>query len=432
MIAWFAENLVWASLVMLLVLAVRRPAARLFGAGTAYALWLLPAARLVLPPLPSLGTPSFLPPLEIFVPEGDTAAPLPFDGGPGQWAPLWLAIWAVGTAAFIAWQWLAYRRFLTQLSLTSRSLGDHQGLPLVESAAVQGPLALGLLDRRIVVPADFNLRYAPGEQRLALDHESVHHRRGDIWWNHIALLVLALNWFNPIAWLAFRAFREDQELACDAAVAARADPQARHEYARALIKSASRPGLIAACPLNHADQLKRRLKMMNDHRTSRLRLLGGAAALLVLAGISASFGSAGIAHPHPEGDAKVEQRTERVIIMHKGAEAPGAAAEGSAGSTPGSTGAETRTRTFTLQRHDNGEIAVPECPDAQRTEVSEGEANQQTRIILCTRGNVAPAERAEQLQHARDRLASDTELSEEQRTRITAALDREIARIRAQ
>ena len=83
----------------------------------------------------------------------------------------------------------------------------------------QGPLALGVLDRRIVVPGRFLQRYNPGERRLALEHELVHHRRGDIWWNLAALLVLALNWFNPVAWLAFRAFRSDQELACDAAVA---------------------------------------------------------------------------------------------------------------------------------------------------------------------------------------------------------------------
>ena len=425
MIAWFAGNLVWASLVMLLVLAVRRPLASLFGAGPAYALWLLPAARLVLPPLPSLGTPSFLPPLEIVVSAGGTAAPLPLAGGPGQWVPVLLAIWAGGAAAFLAWQWLAYRAFLTRLSLNSRSLGGHEGLPLVESAAVQGPLALGLLDRRIVVPADFTLRYAPGEQRLALDHEVVHHRRGDIWWNHAALLVLALNWFNPVAWFAFRAFREDQELACDAAVAARADPQARHEYARALIKSASRPGLIAACPLNHADQLKRRLKMMNDHRRSRLRLLGGAAAITLLAGISASLGSAGIAPPHPEGDAKVEERTERVIIMtHKAEEGEAAAGAEHSG--------EPHTRTFRLHRDGKGDVSLPECPESQRTEVNEGEGNEQTRIILCSRGEVAPAERAERLQTARDRLAQDSNLSEEQRARVTAALDREIARLRGQ
>ena len=167
---------------------------------------------------------------------------------------------------------------------------------------MQGPVALGLLDRRIVVPADFATRYSAEERRLALDHESIHHRRGDIWWNLVGLFILALNWFNPVAWLAFRAFRADQELACDAAVAAAASADARHDYARALIKSASRPGLIAACPLNHADQLKRRLKMMKDHRSSRARMLGGAA---VHPGRSAGLGLAvGSAGPRPAGRAQ--------------------------------------------------------------------------------------------------------------------------------
>lgn len=46
------EALAGASLLTLLVLAIRRPVARHFGAGIAYALWLLPLARLVMPPLP--------------------------------------------------------------------------------------------------------------------------------------------------------------------------------------------------------------------------------------------------------------------------------------------------------------------------------------------------------------------------------------------
>jgi beta-lactamase regulating signal transducer with metallopeptidase domain len=62
----------------------------------------------------------------------------------------------------------------------------------------------------------------------------------------VALIVLALNWFNPIAWIAFRAFRADQELSCDAAIAAEASPETRCDYARALVKSASRPGRARA------------------------------------------------------------------------------------------------------------------------------------------------------------------------------------------
>jgi beta-lactamase regulating signal transducer with metallopeptidase domain len=98
-----------------------------------------------------------------------------------------------------------------------------------------------------VAPADrgtggFEARYAPAERQLALDHERYHHARGDILANHIALIVLAATWFNPISWIAFRAFRADQELSCDAAIAAEASADMRSHYARALVKSASRPG----------------------------------------------------------------------------------------------------------------------------------------------------------------------------------------------
>ena len=419
--SWLAANLVWASATMLLVLAVRRPVARLFGAGAAYALWLLPAARLVLPPTAALDAA-----VGELVPAIDTIIAL--DGSPPAsaaasallWLP-WLAgLWAIGAAAFLVWQWLGYRRFLTGLSLTSRSIGGHDGLPLVESTVVQGPIALGLLDRRIVVPADFGRRYSPDEQRLALRHEAIHHRRGDIWCNLAALLVLAAHWFNPIAWIAFRAFREDQELACDAAVAAAEAPPAREDYARALIKSASRPGLIAACPLNHVDQLKRRLRMMKEHRTSRLRMLGGAAAVTLLAGISASFGSAGLAHPHPEGDSK-QQRRERIIIMdHKGGSA-----------TADSDDHRERMRQFVIRRGENGEVELPACSEGERlVDSSEGEDSNRTGIIMCTRGEAVAGTRLERLERARERLSTMEALDAGHRARVLATIDREIARLR--
>jgi hypothetical protein len=155
---------------------------------------------------------------------------------------------------------------------------------------VDGPLALGILKRLIVQPLHFARRYNVAERRLAMEHELIHHRRGDIWFNMAGLLILAANWFNPIAWFAFHAFRSDQELACDAAVAKRASGEERHDYARALVKSASRPGLIAACPLNPADQLKHRLRMIRAHRDGTARNAGGLAAfaILLVGGLSLS------------------------------------------------------------------------------------------------------------------------------------------------
>ena len=48
---WLADTLIVTGLLILAVLLLRRPVARLFGAQTAYALWLLPLLRLILPPL---------------------------------------------------------------------------------------------------------------------------------------------------------------------------------------------------------------------------------------------------------------------------------------------------------------------------------------------------------------------------------------------
>ncbi|MEA3043621.1 MAG: bla regulator protein blaR1 [Sphingomonadales bacterium] len=448
MTAWLLANMAWASLFMLLLLAIRRPFARLFGAGAAYALWLVPALRLAMPPLPSFAPdlPAIVPPETLVIWVGDAAAPLPPDGGPGQWVPWMLALWAGGAAIFLAWQFLSYRRFLTELSLSSRSVGAHRGLLLVESAAVQGPVALGLLDRRIVVPADFATRYSPEERRLALDHEAIHHRRGDIWWNHLGLFILALNWFNPVAWLAFRAFRADQELACDARVTAAASPGTRHDYARALIKSASRPGLIAACPLNHADQLKRRLKMMKDHKVSRARMLAGAAATAALAGLGLALGTPGFAQPDPQPQEKAqpreERREERTIIRTYRHDSGDAAAHREHHADGASDGDRQRVIVMTHRGGDghgapdvrvhgpHGDVMDADCRDAQATNVDETADGERTRIVLCSRGDATPAERVERLQRVRDRLAGDSELSAEQKARVTAALDREIARLR--
>jgi beta-lactamase regulating signal transducer with metallopeptidase domain len=285
MISWLIDTLLGVTLLMLLILAVRRPVARFFGAGWAYALWLLPPLRLVLPPLPQLSPEFALPPAAAFIPAlGGVTAPLPVEAGPGQWVPFLLATWAGGAVTFLIWHWLSYRAFLKALTARARP-GDPPswgGIETLSSEAAEGPLAIGLLRRLIVLPWHFSRRYNEGERRLAMEHELVHHRRGDIWWNMAALVVLAANWFNPIAWFAFHAFRGDQELACDAAVAKRASRDERLDYARALVKSASRPGLIAACPLNRAEELKRRLRMIRSHREGKARMAGGLAAFAAL------------------------------------------------------------------------------------------------------------------------------------------------------
>ena len=315
MIAWMVQCMVAATLLMMLVLAVRRPVAELFGAQWAYALWLLPVLVPLLPPIPSF-LPAAAAPVTIIIPDmavASTAAaaaatPAQDDGGSADLMLMLLALWAGGAIAFAVWQQSTYSAFMLHLGPHGRSAEPPSfgGIRVIESDAVNGPVAVGLFRRRIVVPEDFLTRYSATERRLALEHELVHHRRFDLLWNWIGLGLLTLNWFNPIVHIAFRAFRADQELACDAAVTRRT-PSQRHDYACALVKSASHPGLIAVCPLNHASMLKRRLRMMKKHRASWARSAGGAAALSLV-------GAAGLALATP-GFAQEERREPVDVVM---------------------------------------------------------------------------------------------------------------------
>ena len=182
-----------------------------------------------------------------------------------------------GALLWFGWQMLRYRRFLSAAMRSAIPLTRECGVDVLITDHVDGPVAAGIFRRRIFLPMDFLTRYGPAERRLALLHEGAHHDRRDILANLAALAVLALHWWNPLAHRAYRAFRADQELACDATVLADVSPAARHAYGSAVLKSVSARMPGVACALSHKAELKRRLRNMARPATGSLRLwLGGA------------------------------------------------------------------------------------------------------------------------------------------------------------
>ena len=287
---------------MLLVLAIRRPVREAFGPTIAYALWALPVLRMMLPPLPDDWRAIAASPIAdaaqavtyyVVEPMGgatpaDFAAATPI--GPALWPVLLLAAWAVGAIGFVTYHFVAHDRFTRRVRRMARSVRRVASgkVEVIETDAATGPLAFGIWRKYVAFPRDFADRYDPLERDLALAHELGHHARGDLIANWIALVVLGLHWFNPVAWRAFRAFRADQELACDALVLSGRAAGLRHAYGRAIVKSAHGGAVSAACHLHTINELKGRLKMLNVHRrASRRRLAAGGTALaaLTLAGL---------------------------------------------------------------------------------------------------------------------------------------------------
>jgi bla regulator protein blaR1 len=291
---WMFETFLATTALMLVVLAIRGPVAARFGARAAYLLWLAPALRMVMPPLPEIWSPeiwSVAPAQQIqeavtvmtgvSSPAGVVlVAP---DSSP-VWPMLLIALWLGGAGLFFMRHILAYRRFVRTTLAGVEPFETREAITFSASPRIASPLALGIIGKAIIVPHDFNTRFNATEQRLALAHELTHHRRGDPGVNLLALAMLALHWFNPIAHIAHRAFRLDQEAACDAIVLNGATPCERQAYGSALFKAAIGPVPIAICAMATTTTLKARLRHIIARADKPERMMTGAALALAVIG----------------------------------------------------------------------------------------------------------------------------------------------------
>ena len=394
------EMLAATALLMVLVLVLRRPVARLFGARAAYALWLAPALRFLLPPIgPAVEAPAGWSDAGAAVATAIAMAPVESALGSGK-ILLWL--WLGGAALFLAFHLIFYRRFLIA-ALAGATPVTHSGIDdaaILSSDAVAGPAASGLLVRRIFVPRDFSDAFSTEERRLAIAHEVLHHRRFDLWASAAALIALALHWFNPLAYAAHRAFRRDLELACDAHLLSRADASMRQAYAHTILRCVARPVPLSICALTDHDELKGRIMMMSKDHSKARRVAGSTLAFMTAAGGMMLVLPASAA---PEQAAR-ESMTVRKIIR-----------------IPGASDKHTAIETANC----TGELFASNTSSAAK------DGEKKTRILLCGKPGASNAQSAESLERALAGIEKEADLPAESKAQIMTALKARIAELRA-
>ena len=272
-----AEATLSMSVAIVLVLLVRRPLRRWFGAAAGYAAWgVVPVAAMAVL-LPAMAAP-VLP--AAAVGEALAVGAIASAGSATAGAIPWVvAAWSCGVFAMAMRLAMQQRAFL-------RSLGDLRARRdgTFQSTVVAGlPAVIGLLQPRTVLPADFDQRYTVEQQVLLRTHEREHVARGDLWANALVAMLRCLSWFNPLVHAAARSFRHDQELACDQRVLA-AMPGARRAYGEAMFNTqlAAQP-LPLGCHWGFGHPLKERIAMLKQPLPSRRRLVAGTALVVVLA-----------------------------------------------------------------------------------------------------------------------------------------------------
>ncbi|MGB7418411.1 MAG: M56 family metallopeptidase [Erythrobacter sp.] len=304
MSVFLLDTLVWTGVLIALVLVLRRPVARMFGAQVAYALWLLPALRLVLPPIelparfrpisPS-GAPDVVSAPELAPTLASAAMSSPVSGGPAlapdpaMFLDAALAVWLGGAAVFLVMRFNAYFQLRAELLRDASGVGCANGVRLIETPGTNTPLAFGVTDKIVALPPGFMARPDREGRDLALAHELAHHSGRDLLANMLVQPLFALHWFNPLGWWGWLALRRDQEAACDARVMARCARENRAAYARLITSFAAGPraALAApmACPVLGEKSIIHRLRSLSMNDVSPTRRI--AARALMAAGVLA-------------------------------------------------------------------------------------------------------------------------------------------------
>ncbi|MFI3168424.1 MAG: M56 family metallopeptidase [Faecalibacterium sp.] len=164
--------------------------------------------------------------------------------------------WLLGCSLVCLWFWGNYLLFVVRLPrgqqqipafITEAFATAKEKLQLTQPirlmfTAKDGPLLLGVLRPRVILPLHLCTANTSEDDDLSfiLLHEFTHAKHGDNIWSALATLALASQWYNPLIWLCFPAFKRDIERRCDCHVAA--ITRNKKAYATVLLKTIQQKG----------------------------------------------------------------------------------------------------------------------------------------------------------------------------------------------
>ncbi len=216
-------------------------------------------------------------------PDRGQGLPAPYTPSSLDWRWALLMVWAAGAAAMftkLAVGWVAIHRIRrasspctdVDASVARVLLGIRRRVDILEMRREGMPMTLGFWRPAVLVPVDA-AAWSGERRRVVLLHEFAHVARRDVASHLVARASLSLYWWNPLAWMAWRAFLIERERAADDVVlraGVRASDYARHllDIARAL---RARPEIdwAGALAMARPSQLEGRLRAILDAGVNR-------------------------------------------------------------------------------------------------------------------------------------------------------------------
>src|SRR5260370_9964293 len=96
----------------------------------------------------------------------------------------------------------------------AQSLGIRHPVEVLETPEGTMPMTFGIVRPAVFMPVDA-AGWSDERRRIVLLHELAHVSRGDVATQLLARLAVVLNWWDPLAWTAWREFLKERERATD-------------------------------------------------------------------------------------------------------------------------------------------------------------------------------------------------------------------------
>jgi len=158
-------------------------------------------------------------------------------------------IWAVVALAIMIFHVWKHARFLWLVKRWGKPVEDAKILAVLQRVQAERELAgkkvvlkrcgfistsmvLGFVRPVILLPEK---EFSIDELELIFHHELIHWKRGDLFVRLLALIALALNWFNPMMYVMNSALQTDCEASCDQAVIASVGSENKRFYAETIM-----------------------------------------------------------------------------------------------------------------------------------------------------------------------------------------------------
>jgi len=181
-------------------------------------------------------------------------------------------------------------KWLELLENCKQELKLYTPVQLVETRHIRTPTLMGFIRPRILLPEGILNAMTESEIRLIFMHELTHLKCGDIIINWTMSLIQIMHWFNPFVWIAFDKAREARELACDDDMLSILGQNNSKKYGHTIIKlldlcsnENSITGMVGI--LENKKQTIRRIEMINNRNQKTRKAVVFTAILLSIMGI---------------------------------------------------------------------------------------------------------------------------------------------------